>query len=242
MKIILDGMGGDNAPASVVEGAVLASKEMEHEIVLIGQQELIEKELKKVIKPYIDEIAKLLTKSKELIRQATKEKIPYQFDFNLESKTLDSYADVVYYKEQLENLKISIKKLEKSLEESLANKSLSNIDNLLKIKETINGMNVIIATTKNYEVPILKQLVDNITNNQENCFTLLANINKDNVNIVCKTNINNPNLHCGNIVKNICQRCLGNGGGNQFFAQGGGSNAKDIKLYLQSLKQDLNKI
>ena len=47
MKIILDGMGGDNAPASVVEGAVLASKEMEHEIVLIGQQELIEKELKK---------------------------------------------------------------------------------------------------------------------------------------------------------------------------------------------------
>ena len=44
MKIILDGMGGDNAPASVVEGAVLASKEMEHEIVLIGQQELIEKE------------------------------------------------------------------------------------------------------------------------------------------------------------------------------------------------------
>ena len=202
----------------------------------------IEKELKKVIKPYTDEIAKLLTKSKELIRQATKEKIPYQFDFNLESKTLDSYADVVYYKEQLENLKISIKKLEKSLEESLANKSLSNIDNLLKIKETINGMNVIIATTKNYEVPILKQLVDNITNNQENCFTLLANINKDNVNIVCKTNINNPNLHCGNIVKNICQRCLGNGGGNQFFAQGGGSNAKDIKLYLQSLKQDLNKI
>lgn len=47
MKIILDGMGGDNAPASVVEGAVLSSKEMEHEIVLIGQQELIEKELKK---------------------------------------------------------------------------------------------------------------------------------------------------------------------------------------------------
>ena len=40
-------MGGDHAPASVVEGAVLALKEMEHEIVLVGQEELIEKELKK---------------------------------------------------------------------------------------------------------------------------------------------------------------------------------------------------
>ena len=32
MRIILDGMGGDNAPAAVVEGAVLASEETEHEI------------------------------------------------------------------------------------------------------------------------------------------------------------------------------------------------------------------
>ena len=41
MRIILDGMGGDHAPASVVEGAILAMKEMEHEIVIVGQQELI---------------------------------------------------------------------------------------------------------------------------------------------------------------------------------------------------------
>ncbi len=47
MRIILDGMGGDNAPASVVEGAVLASKEIEHEIVIVGQEELIHAELKK---------------------------------------------------------------------------------------------------------------------------------------------------------------------------------------------------
>ncbi|MCI8348205.1 MAG: phosphate acyltransferase PlsX [Firmicutes bacterium] len=47
MKIILDGMGGDNAPASVVEGAILASKEIEHQILIIGKEELINKELKK---------------------------------------------------------------------------------------------------------------------------------------------------------------------------------------------------
>ena len=46
MRIILDGMGGDNAPASVVEGAVLASREIDHEIVIVGKEELISAELK----------------------------------------------------------------------------------------------------------------------------------------------------------------------------------------------------
>ena len=47
MRIILDGMGGDNAPGAIVEGAVLASKVIDHEIVIIGQEELINQELKK---------------------------------------------------------------------------------------------------------------------------------------------------------------------------------------------------
>ena len=47
MRIILDGMGGDNAPASVVEGAILASREIDHEIVIVGKEELIIEELKK---------------------------------------------------------------------------------------------------------------------------------------------------------------------------------------------------
>ncbi len=47
MRIILDGMGGDNAPGAVVKGAVLASEVIEHEIVIIGQEELINHELKK---------------------------------------------------------------------------------------------------------------------------------------------------------------------------------------------------
>ena len=40
-------MGGDNAPFSVVEGAVLASRETQHHICIIGQEELIIPELKK---------------------------------------------------------------------------------------------------------------------------------------------------------------------------------------------------
>jgi len=46
MRIVLDGMGGDNAPQVVVEGAVAATKEMPHEIIIVGQEEAINECLK----------------------------------------------------------------------------------------------------------------------------------------------------------------------------------------------------
>ena len=39
MKIIVDAMGGDNAPLAIVKGALLAAKETEHTIALIGPKE-----------------------------------------------------------------------------------------------------------------------------------------------------------------------------------------------------------
>jgi len=202
----------------------------------------IAKELKKIVKPYTDEITKLLAKTKNIIELAKKEKIELDFDFEINPQELDSYKDVVYYKDQLDRLKLSVKKLEKDYNEELANKSISNITNITKNKEVINGKNVVIVITKDYEVPILKQLVDNITNNEANSFVLLANQNKSNVNIICKTNITNEDIHCGNIVREICQKCNGNGGGNQFFAQGGGSDATELSTYLKELKEKLANI
>lgn len=46
MNIIVDAMGGDNAPSAVVAGAVLAVNEMDINITLVGRQEIVEKELK----------------------------------------------------------------------------------------------------------------------------------------------------------------------------------------------------
>lgn len=47
MRIAVDGMGGDFSPSSVVEGCVLALKEMDIHIVITGKKDLIEKELSK---------------------------------------------------------------------------------------------------------------------------------------------------------------------------------------------------
>ncbi len=47
MKIAVDAMGGDNAPASVVEGSVAASSTLGIPIILVGDRVKIESELKK---------------------------------------------------------------------------------------------------------------------------------------------------------------------------------------------------
>jgi len=47
MRVILDGMGGDLAPAEMVKGAVQAAELIDDEIVIVGEKKQIEKELKK---------------------------------------------------------------------------------------------------------------------------------------------------------------------------------------------------
>ena len=44
MRIVVDGMGGDNAPKAVVGGVVEAIKEYNVEIVVTGDKDLLEKE------------------------------------------------------------------------------------------------------------------------------------------------------------------------------------------------------
>ncbi|HDP16299.1 MAG TPA: phosphate acyltransferase PlsX [Candidatus Omnitrophica bacterium] len=47
MTIALDAMGSDNAPAADVEGAVIAAREFNYRIILVGDKALIERELDK---------------------------------------------------------------------------------------------------------------------------------------------------------------------------------------------------
>ena len=41
MKIIVDAMGGDNAPLEIVKGCVLAVEEYGIEVVLVGNEKLL---------------------------------------------------------------------------------------------------------------------------------------------------------------------------------------------------------
>lgn len=54
MRIIIDGMGGDNAPAEIVKGVVEASALIDHKLVIVGDTAQIETELAKYKGKYSD--------------------------------------------------------------------------------------------------------------------------------------------------------------------------------------------
>ena len=58
MVILVDAMGGDNAPDAVVRGTVKAASEVHAEIVLVGNEEIINKKVKEYFgKNKIEEMA-----------------------------------------------------------------------------------------------------------------------------------------------------------------------------------------
>ena len=198
----------------------------------------IDKMLHVAVKPYYDEILKILKKSNNILKEAKENEIDLVFDFNFEDDKLESYKDIVYYKDALAELKEKIKVLEKEYLEKKSKKILEDLSVFTTNMEVINGIKVMVAICQDYDINIMKQIVDAICNKYDNCFALLANTNDDNVNIVAKSNCDKVN--CGSLVKELAIKCNGNGGGSKVFAQGGGTNAKDLEKYLIELKDNLN--
>ncbi len=76
MKILLDAMGGDYAPDAVIKGAVRASKEIEAEIILIGNEEMINHKVKEFYgKDTLSELTNKIT-IKHTTEQVEMEDIP----------------------------------------------------------------------------------------------------------------------------------------------------------------------
>ena len=57
MRILLDAMGGDNAPDANIKGAVKAVNQVEAEIILIGKEEIIRERVKELFGKEIEEIS-----------------------------------------------------------------------------------------------------------------------------------------------------------------------------------------
>lgn len=57
MKIAIDAMGSDGAPAVEIEGAIQAVEELGHDLVLVGDEALIKKELEKHQNPHSEKIS-----------------------------------------------------------------------------------------------------------------------------------------------------------------------------------------
>ena len=81
----------------------------------------IESTLYNIIKPYNDEILKLLMKAKNILDKAKEDNIKLEFEEKVENPKLESYKDIVIYQKNLGIVQKKVKELEKNMKKKKQN-------------------------------------------------------------------------------------------------------------------------
>ena len=192
----------------------------------------IENSLLEASKQYNDEIVKLIIKGKSIISEAKNNGIKLKFNTNIPDCEYTSYADIITLKNRLSEIQEDLKNLEKEYNKTKEEKLVSELSYLEEDIKEVNGINFLVKEVENMDINSLKQVMDNLVNEHENLFILIANKNKDNVNFLARSN---SNINAGIVVKDASTRSGGNGGGSNKFAQGGGKTFDEIPNIFKDL-------
>lgn len=197
----------------------------------------IENTLFDIIKPYNDEMMRLLIKAKEIINQAKKMDIKLDFDVEIDNSAPTSYKDIIFNKNELKYIQNEVKELEKKFISEKEKKALDNIDVYKKEIVENNEFKYLVMKTIDKDVTALKSIADSIINYMENGVVFFANIKNNSVNFIAKSNCS---VNAGYIVKMASNKALGNGGGSPTFAQGGGHDISVIDDVLELVTKEIN--
>lgn len=199
--------------------------------------ERIEATLLDIIKPYHDEIIKLLMKARGILEEARNEGIKLEFDVDIDNNKPNSYKDLMFIKNELQYVQQEVKDLEKKYFELREKKTLENLDIYREKTKDYNGNIAIVMKVENKDSSLLKSIADTLVNEMEEGFVFFANVKEDNtVNYVAKSS---SKVNAGMIVKSVSMKSDGNGGGSPTFAQGGGKNASNINEIIEYVEQSL---
>ncbi len=192
-----------------------------------------------VIKPYNDEMVKLLIKAKEILALAKKQNINLDFDVEIDNTPPTSYKDIVYNQNELSYVQSEVKALEKNYNNEIEKLTLSSLDTYLSRVKEINGKKLLYLELDNLEMFLVKTMADNLCNKFDEILVLLANIKEDNsVNFICRSSISS--INAGYIIKTITTAFEGNGGGSNTFAQGGIKDKSHLKKIKHTIEDMIN--
>jgi alanyl-tRNA synthetase len=184
---------------------------------------------------------KLLGKAKRIIGEAHQDGINLNFDVNIDNSAPASYADIVYNRVEVVNVRDKVKELEKAYTTAKEAKALEDLSSFDKdVFETSNGK-CIVTRTENYDVSFLKQLVDRLLEKAGTGVIFVANVNNNNnVNFVAKAHKDLADkVDCGALIKEASTKSSGNGGGSKLFGQGGGTDISHLDQILIDIKNKL---
>ena len=132
--------------------------------------------------------------------------------------------------ESVLSLNQSNKKLEKNIKNYQSKIVSSLTDDLIENVENFNGVNLLVSEINDFDSDNLKSLSFSLIRNIEDAFILLKCRSDNKTSLVCNIskNLNSSyEIDASTIVKEICKRIDGGGGGQQNFASGSGNRNID---------------
>ncbi len=199
----------------------------------------VETTLFDVIKPYNDEMVKLLIKAKEILDLANKQGINLDFDVEIDNSTPVSYKDIIYNQNELSYIQSEVKALEKNYNNEVEKLTLNNLDIYLDRTKEINGRKFLYLELDNIETFLVKAIADNLCNKFDSVLIFISNIKEDgSVNFISRNSIKDVNA--GLLMKTITTAFGGNGGGSATFANGGIKDKGHLKEIKEKIEDMLN--
>ncbi len=197
----------------------------------------IENTLFNVIKPYNDEMIKLLMKARAILDEASKNGIVLDFDVHIDNSKPESYKDIIFNCNELGYIQGEVRDLEKKFQEQMKSVALKDLGKYREMLRKKDGLSYIVMPIDNADNYMLKVIADHLANELEPCVIFLANVKDDSsVNFICRSS---ASLHAGLLMKKVSTFCNGNGGGSNTFAQGGTKKVDDLEKLLKEIKQEI---
>ena len=126
------------------------------------------------------------------------------------------------------------KKIEK-LEVEISTKSVSQTDDIIK---EINGIKLVRFKTTDKDIKEMRKILDGFKSKINKGVVIIASINENKVNVICSVTKNlTDKIKAGEIIKFICEKIDGKGGGKPEFAQGGGKNIQKLDEALNGIEK-----
>jgi len=198
----------------------------------------IESTLFEVIKPYNDEMIKLLSKAKTILNEGKQNGIILNFDVEIDNNKPVSYKDILFNRNELNYIQQEVKNLEKRYLLEKEKKTLENLDIYKNHIKDYRGTLGIIMETSLKDINLLKTIADSLLQQLGTGFIFFANINKENsIQFIARSNCH---LNAGFAVKEAAIIASGNGGGSQTFAQGGGKDQSMLPTIFKKIEEMLN--
>mgnify|MGYP000309279353 FL=1 len=135
---------------------------------------------------------------------------------------------------RVEHLITELKEKEKELEKLNAKLAMSQVDELLKNTEDVEGIPVLTAVIQTPDMEGLRSMADILRDKLKSGVIVLGAVNGEKVNFVATVSqdLIKQGIHAGNLIKEVAKIAGGGGGGRPDMAQAGGKNSSKIKEAL----------